>query len=93
MNHDQQTGRRILAEIDSLIAPLVLFAALYLAALLGAGALARLGEGGYGQCVALASVVIATIGAIAICEKGRWPLGLATRPPWRAILELAGGAL
>jgi membrane protease YdiL (CAAX protease family) len=74
-----------------LAASISLFVSVYLATFVGGGYLALLAGFRYGQWMALASVVGATWVSIAVCDHGRWPLGLAA-PPRIIIRELLVGA-
>lgn len=74
--------------VDRLIAPILLFGAIYLATFF---LLAKSGVTRQVQWVALISVIVATAVIIAWWERGQWNLGLAVSPRF-AIRELLVGA-
>lgn len=78
--------------VDRWLAPLLLFAVIYVAASVGLSFVAHVGRFEYGQWVSLASAIIATTATIRLFDHGHFPIGLATRPA-NAIREFAFGAL
>ena len=94
MDHGNDTARgpvwwaRTIAAIDRVLAPVILFIVVYVAAMF---LLLRYATGApYFHWVALASVVTATATAVLLWDRGRWPLGLVA-PPGRIAAELLAG--
>lgn len=80
------TLRERLAGADALLAPILLFISIYVAALI---ALTWV-RFPFVQWTGLLSVTFATLVVLVGWEKGRWSIGLAA-PPRRVVLEFAGG--
>ena len=73
------------------LAPLSLLVSVYLATFVLWGFCRRFLALPGAQWAALFSVVVATVTVIAICERGRWTLGLRTRPSIALREVFAGG--